>query len=57
MCTCEIGLTSAVPGANKLVDGADMFINLKIQKANNKEETKSVEYVIRIKDFIFPVSS
>lgn len=57
MCTCEIGLTSAVPGADKLVDGTEMFINLKIQKMNNKDETKSVEYVIRIKGFIFPVSS
>lgn len=45
MCTCEIGLTSAVPGANKLVDGADMFINLKIQKANNKDERKSVDFI------------
>lgn len=57
MCTCEIGLTSAVPGADKLVDGTDMFINVKIQKTNNKDKTKSVEYVIRIKGFIFPVSN
>lgn len=55
--TCEIGLTSALQGANKLVDRTDMFINLKIQEVNNKGGTKNVDCVIRMESSIFPAPS